>query len=192
MTEILKAIETRRAKRAISDRPIPREVAESLLRAAHLAPSCANNQPWRLIAIDDPQTLEAAKEHLLSGNYWAQPAPLLIAVASRADLDCEIPDGRKYHLFGCGLAVMNLMVQATDLGLIAHPIAGYRQSPLKKTLGVPDEYTVIALIIVAHPGPSEPLSEKHRAEETGPRVRRPLEDVVQWNRFAFDDPHVSE
>jgi len=189
MDHILRAIEERRARRALSDRPVDRETAETLLRAAHLAPSCANNQPWRLISVDDPEVLSAVKASLTKGNSWAAPAPLIVAVASRVDLDCRIPDGREYYLFGCGLAAMNLMIQATQLGLIAHPIAGFRQRELKPVLGIPEEYAVIALIIVGYPSddPSR-LSEKHLAEETGPRVRRPLDAVVSWNRFDFDDP----
>jgi nitroreductase len=193
MSEILQPIEARRAKRALSDRPIPRETAEALLRAAHLAPSCSNNQPWRFIAVDDPGPLERVKEHLSGGNYWAKPSPLIVAVASRADLDCRIPDRREYYLFGCGLAAMNLMLQATDYELIAHPIAGFRQQPIKETLGVPDDYTVITLIILGHPSEDHrALSERHRAEETSERTRRPLSEVVSWNRFAFDDPEPPE
>jgi len=189
MDHILRAIEERRARRALSDRPVDRETAETLLRAAHLAPSCANNQPWRLISGDDPEVLSAVKASLTKGNSWAAPAPLIVAVASRVDLDCRIPDGREYYLFGCGLAAMNLMIQATQLGLIAHPIAGFRQRELKPVLGIPEEYAVIALIIVGYPSddPSR-LSEKHLAEETGPRVRRSLDAVVSWNGFDFDDP----
>jgi len=192
MNHILKAIEARRARRALSDRPIDQETTTALLRAAHLAPSCSNNQPWRLIAIDDPERLDEVKEHLTRGNYWAKPAPLIIAVASRADLDCRIPDGREYHLLGCGLATMNLMLQATEMNLIAHPIAGFRQRPIKKTLAVPDDYTVIALVIVGHPSDDlSSLSETRRETEVGPRDRRPLDQVVSWNRFAFDDPPSS-
>jgi len=188
MGEILRPIETRRARRALSDRPIDRETAGTLLRAAHLAPSCGNSQPWRLIAVDDRKTLAAVKDALTRGNYWAAPAPLIVAIASRVDLDCRTPDGREYFLFGCGLAAMNLMVQATEMGLIAHPIAGFRQREVKPALGVPDEYTVIALIIVAYPSEDlASLSEVHREEETSARVRRPLDDVVSWNRFDFDD-----
>ena len=189
MDHILRAIEERRARRALSDQPVDRETAETLLRAAHLAPSCANNQPWRLISGDDPEVLSAVKASLTKGNSWAAPAPLIVAVASRVDLDCRIPDGREYYLFGCGLAAMNLMIQATQLGLIAHPIAGFRQRELKPVLGIPEEYAVIALIIVGYPSddPSR-LSEKHLAEETGPRVRRSLDAVVSWNGFDFDDP----
>jgi nitroreductase len=193
MPAILKPIEERRARRALSDRPVEREVASRLLQAAHLAPSCANNQPWRLIAVDDPETLRAVKDGLTRGNYWAEPAPLVVAVASRPDLDCQIPDGREYSLFGCGLATMNLILQATELGLVAHPIAGYRQREIKPALGVPDDYTVIVLIVVGHPSDDlSGLSEKHREVERGPRDRRPLDEVVSWNRFAFDDPPPPE
>jgi len=181
---ILESIDRRRARRALSDQPIDRDTAETLLAAAHLAPSCANNQPWRFVAIDDPVVLTSVQEHLTGGNYWARSAPLIVAVASHAELDCKIPDGRAYHLFGCGLAAMNLMLQATQLGLIAHPIAGFRQAPVKEVLRIPEEFTLIALMIVGHPGDPSTLSEKHRTEEAAPRDRHPLPHVVSWNRYA--------
>jgi nitroreductase len=88
---------------------------------------------------------------------------------------------------------MNLMLQATAMGLIAHPIAGFRQRGVKETLGVPEDYTLIALIILGHPSEDQSgLSDKHRAEETSERSRRPLSEVVSWNRFAFDDPGSPE
>ena len=188
MSEILKPIENRRARRALSDRPIPRKTAETLLRAAHLAPSCFNNQPWRLIAVDDPETLTAIKNAMPGANYWAGPSPLIVAIASRRDLDCALSDSRDYFLFGCGMAIGNLMTQATEMELIAHPIAGYKPTVVKEILGIPAEYTLIALVIVGHPGDPDQLSEKHRAIELGPRDRKPLDQVVRWNRFEFNDP----
>ncbi|MBU0595428.1 nitroreductase family protein [Candidatus Bipolaricaulota bacterium] len=185
---ILDSIKSRRARRAISDEPILRETAELLLQAAHMAPSCANNQPWRFVTIDDSGVLDRVKDHLTTGNYWAKPSPLIIAVVSRADLDCQIPDGREYYAFCCGMATMNLMLQATDLGLVSHPIAGFKQAPIKDVLGIPADYTLITLIILGHPADNaDALSEKHRGEETSERSRRPLDEVISWNRFAFDD-----
>jgi nitroreductase len=190
---VLSSIERRRAKRAISDRSISRETAELLLQAAHLAPSCSNNQPWRFIAVDDPGPLERVKEHLSGGNYWAKRSPLIVAVASRVDLDCRIPDGREYYAFGCGMAAMNLMLQATEFGLIAHPIAGFKQAPIKDVLGIPDSYQLITLIVLGHPSRDHGgLSDKHRAEETSQRARRPLAEVVCWNRFGFPDPPAKD
>jgi nitroreductase len=191
--QLLPSIENRRARRALTDQAIDRETLEMLLRAAHLAPSCANNQPWRFVVVNEEPSLSQLKEHLSGGNYWAKVSPAIIAVASRADLDCQIPDGREYYLFGCGLASMNMMLQATELGLIAHPIAGFRSRPIKELLQIPADFTLITLIILGHPADGlGSLSEKHQIEEIASRARVPLTAVVSWNRFDFSDLRDSD
>jgi len=44
----------RRSVRHFSDRPVSRETIEWIIRAAGSAPSGANKQPWRFIAVQDP------------------------------------------------------------------------------------------------------------------------------------------
>ena len=44
----------RRSVRMFSDRPVPREVIENIILTAGTAPSGANKQPWRFVAIQDP------------------------------------------------------------------------------------------------------------------------------------------
>jgi nitroreductase len=188
MMTLLPAIEARRARRALSAEPIAREDVETLVAAAHLAPSCNNTQPWRFVVVDEPDLLAKVRESLPGGNYWAKVAPVILAVASRRDLDCVMSDARDYFLFGCGMAVGNLMVQATSMGLIAHPIAGYKPEAVKAVLGIPGNYVLIALVIVGRPGDVNQLSDKHRAIELGPRDRKPLDTVLSRNRFSFDDP----
>ncbi len=46
---------TRRTVRMFSDRPVSRETIEWLVRTAGTAPSGANKQPWRFVAVQDPQ-----------------------------------------------------------------------------------------------------------------------------------------
>lgn len=50
----LEVMSHRRSVRAFSDRPVPREVIENLIAVAGTAPSGANKQPWRFVAVDDP------------------------------------------------------------------------------------------------------------------------------------------
>lgn len=45
----------RRTVRDFSDRPVPRDIIESCIRAAGTAPSGANRQPWRFVAVADPE-----------------------------------------------------------------------------------------------------------------------------------------
>ena len=44
----------RRTVRMFSDRPVSRETIEWLVRTAGTAPSGANKQPWRFVAVQDP------------------------------------------------------------------------------------------------------------------------------------------
>jgi len=175
-------IQARRARRALSEEAVPKDALANLVAAAHLAPSCFNNQPWRFV-VAQGKALDKVKAALPGGNYWAKPTPAILALASKRELDCKLSDGRDYFLFGCGMAVGMLMIQATQMGLIAHPIAGYDPVAVKKALGIPKEYTLITLIVVGKPGDVNTLSEKHREIELGPRDRKPLPTVLAWNKF---------
>lgn len=52
----------RRSVRFFSDRPVSREVIESVVRTAGTAPSGANKQPWRFVCIDDPAIKKEIRE----------------------------------------------------------------------------------------------------------------------------------
>jgi peroxiredoxin/nitroreductase len=183
--EMNSLIQVRRARRALSSELLSGAEVNRLVEAAHLAPSCFNNQPWRFVVAQDDK-LEEVKEALSGGNYWAKRAPVIIAVTSHRDLDCKLSDGRDYFLFCCGLAVENLVLQATQMGLIAHPIAGYKPLKVKEILDIPDDYVLITLLIIGKPGDIGSLSDEHRERELGERARKPLKEVVVWNRFSFD------
>ena len=185
MPGLLKPIEDRRARRAIGDRPVPEDVVQRLLTAATYAPSCSNNQPWRLVVVQEPEQLERIKQHLTSGNYWGRPAPLIIAAFTEPDLDCRLSDGRDYAPFGLGLAVSSLLIQATADGLIAHPVAGFKPVPVKQALEIPPRMTLFTLLIIGYPvGDESALSEKHRAQEHEERVRKPREEVMRFDRWG--------
>ncbi len=175
-------ISVRRAKRALREDPLLEEAIARLIEAAHLAPSCFNNQSWRFV-VAHGEKLAEVKKALPGGNYWALKAPAIVAVASHPDLDCRLSDHRDYFLFDCGMAVGFLMIQATQMGLVAHPIAGYDPLAVKKALGIPEDHVLITLVVVGRPGDPGTLSEKHREIELGPRERKPLSAVLGWNAF---------
>ncbi|GAA3284528.1 MULTISPECIES: nitroreductase [Dactylosporangium] len=49
--DVYEAVDSRRAVRAFSDRPVPREVLERVLGAAARAPSSGNLQPWHVYVV---------------------------------------------------------------------------------------------------------------------------------------------
>jgi nitroreductase len=116
----------RKSLRAFESRTVPDDVLARVYEKVRWSPSCNNNQPWRFVFVFDPEQRARFTAALSKGNLWAAAAPVLIAVCGRqADDHTRDDDPVMYHQFDCGLAVMSLLLAATDEGLLTHPMAGY-------------------------------------------------------------------
>ena len=177
-------LERRRALRSLSKFDVTNEFINRLATAAGLAPSCNNKQPWRFVFVSDVAKLKALSGSLMSGNYWAKKAPLMIAVFSKRELDCAIKD-RDYYQFDTGMATANLLLKATDLGLVTHPMAGFDPDKAREVLHIPDEFHLITLIAVGKQQNTidSELSEKHQSQELQRPSRLNTEDFVYLNEY---------
>ena len=179
------AIHNRRAYRSLEPVKISREIVDDLALHAGLSASCFNNQPWRFVFVYDKDVLAEMFENVSRGNKWVQLSSLIIAVFSKPEDDCQIRS-RIYHQFDVGMASAFLILRATELGLVAHPIAGFSPKKVRATLGIPDEYAVITLINVGkksdeiHPYLSEDQVEK----ELERPARKALSEFAYHNKYT--------
>ena len=58
LTETERVIYRRRSTRIYKKKPVPKELVNRILEAGRFAPSAGNNQPWKFIAITNPQVIE--------------------------------------------------------------------------------------------------------------------------------------
>lgn len=179
------AIEARRAYRALAPVEISDEIVRDLAGAARLSASCSNNQPWRYVFVRRRDVLERMSGALSRGNAWARASSMIVAVLSRADLDCQIGD-REYHLFDTGMATALMILRATELGLVAHPIAGYSPKKVREALGIPDDMQVVTLVIFGkHTDEiSDLLSESQAATESKRPERHPFEEFAWMDEYG--------
>jgi nitroreductase len=182
--DVKEAINKRRAFRCLLPFEVTDELVNDLAESAHFAPSCMNNQSWRFVFVYESDQLERMQEALSKGNAWAKNASLMVVVFSRRKFDCMLKE-REYFLFDTGLATAFMMLRATELDLVAHPIAGYKPDMVKEILGIPDDFIVIAMVIFGrHTDEISPhLMDWQVEREKGPRVRRPLETVLHHNSY---------
>jgi nitroreductase len=182
---VQEAIATRRAYRSLDPVEITRDTVEDLARHAQLSPSCFNSQPWRYVFVYEPPMLERMHEALSEGNAWAKDASMIIAVHCADEDDCIVKE-RRYAQFDTGLATAFLVLRATELGLVAHPIAGYSPRKTKKILGIPGDHEVITLVIVGKHAekPKPSLSEQQAEQEAERPPRKALAEFVSHNRFG--------
>lgn len=183
--DVKQAISARRAFRSFEPVEITKDLVYDLAECAQLAASCFNNQPWKYIFVYEKETLKHLHEALSQGNEWAQKASMIIVVIGKKEDDCVIRD-REYYLFDIGMATAHLILRATELGYVAHPIAGYSPKKTREILGIPDEYNVVTLIIFSkHSDKINPvMSEKQIKDEKQRPLRKPLDDFVFIDKYG--------
>lgn len=188
--ELDEAIQKRRAYRALEGVEITDEMIKKLANTAKLSPSCFNNQPWNFVFVDDEEILDKMDEAMMTGNEWTKKASLIIGVFSKTEDDCQVQE-REYHLFDTGMASAFLQLKATELGLVAHPIAGFDEEKAKEIMSIPDEYRLITLINVGKhsdlPEENELLNENQIETEKERPERDDLEDFVHRNEFEVKE-----
>jgi nitroreductase len=183
-TRVLELLRQRKATRAIAERPVEQDKVEAILQAARLSASCANNQPWRFLVLDEPEALERGREALSRGNAWAKAAPVLIFGYSKPDLDCQITGGRDYCRFDLGMAVQNILLQATEPGLVARPMAGFSPRKVREAFGLADEFQVMVAIAIGYEGDISTLDGRKQRISLAPRKQKPLEETVSFNKIS--------
>jgi len=180
--DVRDAIEKRRAYRSLDPVPITDGMLSEVIESVRSTPSCFNQQPWRYVFVRDPIVLEELFTALGRGNEWATAASMIVAVFSGKDDDCVIKD-REYHLFDTGMATAFMILRLTEMGLVAHPIAGFSQTLVREVLSIPEGATVITLLIVGkHSTDVSPLLSGKQIEAERDRPER-----LAPEEFTFRD-----
>ena len=158
-------------------KPVTREQLTALLEAARWAASCFNDQPWRFLVWDrntDASSWRKAFGCLGEWNQkWVINAPVLMLSCAGSVFERNNKPSR-WGQHDTGAAGQNLYLQATAMGLMAHPMGGYDKDKARTAFAIPAEYTPMAMIAVGHPGPADSLEQEYREAETAARSRKPL------------------
>jgi nitroreductase len=166
--------------RSFADRPVEREKLQSLFEAARWAPSSYNEQPWRFIVATKGDEVQWNRLFacLVEGNrVWAVRAPVLaLSVASRSFGKTGEPN--RHALHDTGMAVQNLAIQATALGLMVHQMAGFNAEQARKDLNIPPQYEPVAMMAIGYAGDPNLLPDELREREFAPRRRHPISSLV--------------
>jgi len=182
---LIKLLQKRKASRAFSNEKLSEAIINKLMETTQLSASCFNNQPWRFLFLTNELALQKGRRAISEGNSWANTAPLLIVGFSKPDLDCQLKDGRNYYQFDLGMASQLILLQATELNLVARPFAGFSANVIREEFEIPGEYEVYVMIAVGYEGDVAELSEQLQKKSTAPRIRNPLPGNFFINKFVI-------
>ncbi|MCS7125036.1 MAG: nitroreductase family protein [Candidatus Bathyarchaeota archaeon] len=172
--DVFEAIKGRRSIRAFREADVLSDVIERLIEAASWAPSAGNIQPWEFIIVRNPETKRRLAEAAL-GQSFVEEAPVVIVVCADEERSARGygPRGRTlYCIQDTAAAIQNIHLAAYALGLGTCWVGAFREDEARKILNIPEGIRPIAIIPVGYP-----------AEAPLPRSRRPLKQIVHYEKF---------
>jgi len=166
----------RRSVRSYRPDPVPDDLLAAVLEAARLAPTAANRQPFRVIVVH-----AAGRQADLRRIYdrdWFVGAPLVLCVcAVRGEAwKRDMYDGRSHADVDAAIVMDHMVLAAADLGLGTCWIAAFDPAAAREVLGVPDEAEPMLFTPLGFPADDAAGSPRHGE-------RRPLEELVRWERW---------
>lgn len=148
--DAMDAILTRHSIRNYTDKIIPDEEIENLLRAGMSAPSAGDERPWHFIVIRDRSILDAIPR-IHPYSHMLKEANVAIVVCG--DTNALVHEG--YWVQDCSAAAENILIAANALGLGAVWLGVYptevRVHALQKLFGLPESVYPLCIIPVGYP-----------------------------------------
>ncbi|MHB8137746.1 MAG: nitroreductase family protein [Smithellaceae bacterium] len=176
-------LQKRRAIREFEDKEVPLKIVEEILQESTLAPSASNNQPCRFVVVQCRKTIKAlsddSKANLLRDNdekkiklnpdyvkflqnehfnvfYNARCVIYIVGAKVVGSLDVDAALAASYIMFSA--AARGLGTCWVALG------ANIRDPKIKGEMGIPDNYRIVAPIILGYPKAIPAASERHAPE----------------------------
>ena len=155
-------------------RIVEKEKIEAVLKAAQLAPSACNGQPYHFtVCRGDTAKAVAALTTGLGMNKFAAQAPVLIVISEMpyvksAAMGAKVKNN-DYRSMDIGIAVSYLTAEATAQGLGTCILGWFDDEKIRSICGL--DQPVRLVVTLGYPGENDKLREKKR---------RDLEELVTW------------
>jgi len=183
MVDYFKLLKKRRSIRDFEDKEVSLEIVKEIIKESCLAPSSGNGQPWRFIIINNRDMIkrlsDESKKNLVSEieknpdsprkqyevalrdpsfNIFYN-APCLIYIAGHKSIQSLQVDGA---LWAC---YFMFSATARELGTCWIGLGAHIEDPeLLNQIGLPEDFRIVAPIIIGHPisipAPSERMEPK--------------------------------
>lgn len=172
--DTIETIMSRASVRQFSDKPIPFDTLDTILKAGMSGPSCVNAQDWAFIVVEDKETL--AKMADANGR----PAdPLRHAAAGIlicGDLSRSFPPARDYWIIDGAIAGQNMVLAAQALGLGSVWLGTWpemdRVENQSKLFKLPEHIVPHSVLALGYP-----------AEDFKPREKTAPEGRIHWGKW---------
>ena len=157
-------IQKRRSIRKFLEKPVEKEMIDTIIEAALRAPSSRGYNPWEFVVVTKRDLLKKLSDAKMHGSEFLKNAPLGIVV-------CADPDKCDVWVEDCSIASTFIFLASESLGLRScwiqirermHNESLTSEAYVAKVLGIPSKLKIESIIAIGYPDEKKP---PHKKEE---------------------------
>ncbi|MBI4978104.1 MAG: nitroreductase family protein [Spirochaetes bacterium] len=168
--ELIELISKRYSTRAYLNTPVEDEKLMKVLEAGRLAPSACNIQPWHIIVLQEPSSIEKMRQ--VCRAAWILQAPVIIAVCIDNDKAWKRADGVSYAFVDAAIVMDHMILQAAELGLGTCWIGAFNAAEAASVFNLPGHIKPVAMTPLGYPD-----------DTPREKVRKSINEIVHWEKF---------
>ncbi|MBE6514471.1 MAG: nitroreductase [Thermoplasmata archaeon] len=177
--DFIELAEKRYSVRKYQDRQVSKDDLDRVIRAAMLAPTGKNNQPFRIYVLQSKEAV--AKMAGLSPCVFGAPTVLLFAYSRTEEWENPLEEGVHSGDQDVSIVATHAMMEAADIGLGTCWCNYFPNSEAEKVFGLPQNERVVLFMPIGYPAEDSAPSAMHSAS-------RPVEEVVKYLRIGSTSP----
>ena len=146
--DFLELAKNRYSSRSYLDKKVEQEKTNNILEAAKLTPTAVNKFPIKLVVVESKTGLEKIKKC----TKFDFNAPLCIICGySKSEAWTRKSDNKNYGVVDASLAMMQMMLEATNVGLATCFIGVFDEIKVKQEFNIKDDIEVVGLLMIGYP-----------------------------------------
>lgn len=151
---------TRYSVRKLSDRPVSDEQIENILKAAQIAPTAVNKQPFKIWVLRTPQAIRHAGE-CTKFDFIANAQVVFVIGAKPDEAWVRPADQHNFAEVDASIAATHMMLEIANLGLGSTWVGHFEPEKLKGFFHQMRGYQLICMFGVGYPAEDSAPSPRH-------------------------------
>ena len=154
--------------RKYSSRPVEKAKIDAVLAAAALAPTGCNNQPQRILLVDDTAVLEKIRR--CTSYQFGAPITFVVCYDSSFSWHRSF-DGQDYGPVDAAIVLTQMMLKIHELGLGSCFVGWFDPAALRRELELPEDVIPVGILPCGFPAADSRPIAMHAS-------RKPLSETV--------------
>lgn len=169
----LELAKARYSERDFSAQTIEEDKVMAILEAGRVAPTAANCQPQRIVALREQEGLAKVGK---AANIYGAPLALVVC-CDKAKTWTRPFDKKTVYDIDASIVTDHMMLRAADLGLASVWICYFRPEVLRQEFSIPENWEIVNILAVGYAKGAPASPTRHDAE------RLPLTDTVWFEHL---------